>query len=136
MINIVWLDDDLNSIFLKSYIAAFKEEESFKTTFVCSIKDFLKNIKKEPFEYDVLILDIMMPNYESKYDYVTTGSSFYENEIKKKINMTNTKVIVFTNLDDENSEAWAAQNKIPYIQKLSKTPNQLVEYIKKTCDEK
>ena len=134
---ILWIDDDINRHFLRSYIDEF-EEQQYRILKVNKVDDILTILNGES-DLSAIIVDIAMPPGD-KIDLrearggLRTGMIILE-RMKKIVNPENVPMIVFTNVDDDAVKNYCTNNNIPYLKKEDFFADELVEALSNIISE-
>ena len=118
---IMWIDDNINGLFLRSYIDEL-EESGFDIIRVMKADEVDNILQNEITDsLTAIIIDISMPpgekiSFSEARGGLRTGKIILERLLSDE-SVSNVKKIVFTNVEDAVVEQFCMDNNIPYLKK-------------------
>lgn len=130
---IIWIDDDINRLFLRPYIDELEESgfDIIKVMEADEVDNILQNEITDTLT--AIIIDIAMPpgekiSFREARGGLRTGKILLERLLSDE-SVSNFTKIVFTNVEDEVVEQYCMDNNIPYLKKENYYPDNFVEKI-------
>ena len=130
---IIWIDDDINRLFLRPYIDEFEESgfDIIKVMEADEVDNILQNEITDTLT--AIIIDISMPpgekiSFREARGGLRTGKIILERLLSDE-SVSNVTKIVFTNVEDPVVELYCMDNNIPYLKKENYFSNEFVDVI-------
>ena len=130
---IMWIDDNINGLFLRSYIDEL-EESGFDIIRVMKADEVDNILQNEITDsLTAIIIDISMPpgekiSFSEARGGLRTGKIILERLLSDE-SVSNVKKIVFTNVEDAVVEQFCMDNNIPYLKKENYYSDNFVDKI-------
>ncbi|HUU40653.1 MAG TPA: hypothetical protein VMW42_06925 [Desulfatiglandales bacterium] len=131
--NILWVDDDIRSAFLNPFADEFKDE-GYRIISASSPEEMWNVLAKSGSDVDVIIMDMMLPvgssvpPSEAKLG-IHTGIYLIK-KLKEMKKYSNTPIICFSIIGDQEVLDWANREKIIFLKKQETFPDELVSKVK------
>lgn len=128
---IAWIDDEINTSFLKPYVDELKEY-NYEIIKIKTTENLIQRLKELARTLSAIFVDIIMPpkglNYSEADGGLRTGLVVLK-DIKTETSLRDIPLIVVSNLNDETIKKYCNDNQIPYIEKRSYFSDEFVEKI-------
>jgi CheY-like chemotaxis protein len=132
--DILWIDDDINTMALKPFIVEMEEEAKFNVTKAATPEEAFNAIGLHHSIFAAIIVDISMPLGES-IDFTEAKAGTQTGLVLlKKIAVIpeciKIPLIVFTIVNDQEVKQYCDENNIPYLSKRRELPDTFVDKLK------
>lgn len=128
---IAWIDDEINTSFLKPYVDEL-EENNYVVIKIKTTENLIQLLKDKAGTLSAIFVDIIMPpkglNYSEASGGIRTGLVVLKN-IKTEASLRDIPLIVVSNLNDDAIKKYCENNQIPYIEKRSYFSDEFVKII-------